>query len=263
MGTGVIELDGGVRIVWERVGSGAPVLLVHGITECRAMWAPVVERLAADRELVLVDLRGHGASSGGPAYDAGTLAADVAAVVTALGLDRPDVVGHSLGGIVATGVGAAGLARSVVDVDQSLQLSAFREQVLAVETLLRDPTMFPMVMAGLFQQLEGDLLPDTERARLAALRRPDQAVVLGVWQVLLELEPADVDAVVDALLGGYRSTPTPFLSLHGIDPGQGYAGWLADRVPGAVTEVWDGHGHYPQLVDPDRFVARLHEFWSA
>jgi pimeloyl-ACP methyl ester carboxylesterase len=45
--------------------------------------------------------------------------------------------------------------------------------------------------------------------------------------------------------------------LHGIDPGPDYAGWLRARVPDAMVEVWPDHGHYPHLVDPERFVARL------
>lgn len=261
MGTGVMERDG-VRIVWERVGAGAPVVLVHGLTEHRGMWAPIVERLAPDREVVLVDLRGHGESSGGAGYEIGEMAADVAAVLGELRLDRPDVVGHSLGGAVATGVGAAGFARTVVNVDQSLQLGAFQDQVRAVAPMLRDATSFQVVMGGLFGQLEGEMLGASERERLAGIRRPDQDVVLGVWQLLLEQDRAEVDAVVDALLAGYREHPTPYLSLLGVDPDDGYAAWIADRVPGAVTEVWPGHGHYPHLIDPDRFVARLHDFWS-
>lgn len=261
MGTGVTERDG-VRIAWERVGAGEPVVLVHGLTECGGAWSPIVDHLAPDREVVLVDLRGHGGSTGAASYDIGEMAADVVAVIGELGLGRPDVVGHSLGGVVATGVGAAGFARTVVDVDQSLQLGAFQEQVRAVEPMLRDPAAFPAVIGGLFAQLEGDLLSAPERERLAGLRRPEQDVVLGVWELLLERDRAEVDAIVDALLAGYREHATPYLALFGVDPGDGYPAWIADRVPGAVTEVWHGHGHYPHLIDPGRFVDRLHDFWS-
>ena len=43
----------------------------------------------------------------------------------------------------------------------------------------------------------------------------------------------------------------------------GYAGWLAGLVPTAEVEVWDGDGHYPHLVEPDRFLARLAAFDAA
>lgn len=263
MGTGTIDI-GDVTIAWERTGAGAPVVLVHGITESRATWAPVTERLAADREVIAIDLRGHGGSSSDPAgsYELAELAGDVLGVVTAIGLERPDVIGHSLGGAVVSALGATGAVRSVVNVDQSLHLSAFQEQVRAVEGMLRDPDAFGLVIAGLFDQLAGPL-DDAERARVGALRRPDQQVVLGVWRVLLEADAADVDAAIDAALAGYRVHPVPYLSIMGVDPGDAYPAWIAARIPGALTEVWADHGHYPHLVDPDRFVARVRQFWAA
>ena len=65
------------------------------------------------------------------------------------------------------------------------------------------------------------------------------------------------DAGVGALAGNVRA---PLLSLHGIDPGDDYAGWLTSLVPTATVEVWPDHGHYPHLVDRDRFVERVHAF---
>ena len=84
--------------------------------------------------------------------------------------------------------------------------------------------------------------------------------MLGVWALLLDQSADDVARSVDSALAGYA---TPYLSLFGIDPGPEYAAWLASRIPGAQVELWEGHGHYPHLVDPDRFVARLHQFWSS
>ena len=55
----------------------------------------------------------------------------------------------------------------------------------------------------------------------------------------------------------------PYLSLHGIDPGAGYQEWLRRLIPDVEIEVWAGFGHYPHLVEPDRFVARIERFWGA
>jgi pimeloyl-ACP methyl ester carboxylesterase len=54
----------------------------------------------------------------------------------------------------------------------------------------------------------------------------------------------------------------PYLALFGLDPSAGYGDWLRERIADSTVEYWIDHGHYPQLVDPDRFVARLHTFWS-
>jgi pimeloyl-ACP methyl ester carboxylesterase len=52
----------------------------------------------------------------------------------------------------------------------------------------------------------------------------------------------------------------PYLSLHGDDPGPGYAAWLRARIPTAEVEVWPGLGHWPHRVEPERFLARLQQF---
>jgi pimeloyl-ACP methyl ester carboxylesterase len=80
----------------------APFVLVHGLASNARMWDGVAARLAERGHLaVTVDLRGHGRSSKpeGP-YDVPTVAADVAALIAALGLDRPVVAGQSWGGNV-------------------------------------------------------------------------------------------------------------------------------------------------------------------
>lgn len=76
---------------------------------------------------------------------------------------------------------------------------------------------------------------------------------------LLAGDRSAIVAAFDEALAGYD---LPYLALFGIDPGPDHPAWLAERIPGAVVEVWDGSGHYPHLVDPDAFVARLRAFWT-
>jgi pimeloyl-ACP methyl ester carboxylesterase len=151
---------------------------------------------------------------------------------------------------------------SVVAVDQSLQLGAFKSDLVAAEPLLRDPDQYRFVVGAMFEAMSGTLLSGDERGRIGALRRPDQAVILGVWDLLLTAPDDQIAAAVDTALAGYVDHPTPYLALFGIDPGESYASWLAERVPGGVVEIWADHGHYPHLVDPDRFVERLIGFWG-
>lgn len=82
-------------------GDGPPMLLLHGLGGSMAHWDPVVPELTGAHRVVLMDLRGHGASGVGPwSWDAAL--ADVEAVIEALDLGDPAVVGMSLGGMVAT-----------------------------------------------------------------------------------------------------------------------------------------------------------------
>lgn len=249
-------------IAWSRTGSGDPVVLVHGITESAASFDPVTERLATTNEVITLDLRGHGESASAATYDLGAMAGDVAAVVAAAGVERPHLVGHSLGGAVVTAAGSALDVASVVDVDQSLQLDSFKTQLVPAEPMLRDPQQYQLVVDAMFETMMGERLSADEAARINALRRADHEVVLGVWELLLSEPVESIAATVDAALVGYAGRDVAYLALFGIDPGDGYADWLAERIAHSTVEYWPDHGHYPHLVDPDRFVDRLRAFWT-
>ena len=256
----------GTSIAWSRTGTGPPVILVHGITESAAAFDPVTERLSSANSVITLDLRGHGESGRSEAYDLAAMATDVAAVIAAAGVDRPHLVGHSLGGAVVTAAGSMLDVASVVDIDQSLQLGEFKEQLASAEAMLRDPEQYQLVVDAMFEMMMGDVLDASEARRINSLRRADHEVVLGAWELLLTQPVEEIAAAIDAALAGYAGRAVPYLALFGLDPGDGYGGWLADRIPGAEVEYWaDGDrpfGHYPHLVDPDRFVARLRRFWD-
>jgi pimeloyl-ACP methyl ester carboxylesterase len=238
------------------------VVLVHGITESAATFDPLVPALSTTNEVITLDLRGHGESALAGSYDLAAMATDVAVVIDAAGASRPHLVGHSLGGAVVTAAGSMLDVASVVVIDQSLQLDAFKAQLAPAEPMLRDPQQYQLVVDAMFEMMMGERLSDEEQARVSALRRADHEVVLGAWELLLSQPVEEIAAAVDAALAGYAGRDVPYLALFGLDPGEGYADWLSQRITGSVVEYWVDHGHYPHLVDPDRFVTRLHEFWS-
>ncbi|MET9732530.1 alpha/beta fold hydrolase [Streptomyces sp. NPDC006458] len=105
-----------VTVSYARVGSGEPLLLLHGIGHHRQAWDPVVDILAAERDVIAVDLPGFGVSPSLPdglAYDLPTTNAALGALCEALDLDRPHVAGNSLGGLLALELGREKRVRSV------------------------------------------------------------------------------------------------------------------------------------------------------
>ena len=83
-------------------GSGPAVVLLHGYAQTSLMWRPLMPLLAPKRTVIVPDLRGAGGSDkpdGG--FDKKTMAADIRALLTALGIDRAAVVGHDIGLMVA------------------------------------------------------------------------------------------------------------------------------------------------------------------
>ncbi len=255
-----LPVGDGAEIAWSRQGSGAPVVLVHGITENARSFDPLAEQLAATNEVVTLDLRGHGESGTAATYDLAARAGDGSAVATAAGCEAPTYVGHSLGGAVVTAVGAAAPSQAVVCIDQSLQLDAFKAQLMAVEPMLRDADAFGPTIDALFDAMYGSL-GDGERTRVAALRRADQNVVLGVWGQILTDSEAEIAATVDAALAGYSGRDVTYVATFGSDPGP-YGEWISERIANARVEVTDGVGHYPHLVDPDGYAALIRSLAS-
>jgi pimeloyl-ACP methyl ester carboxylesterase len=240
-----------VQLAFDQTGSGPLLVLVHGITENRHSWDPLLDRLAATHRVLRVDLRGHGDSPTADSYDLTELAADIEALVD----EPPLLVGHSLGGNVVTAYAAQFPTRGVVNIDQSLNLAPMQAGLKEQEPLLRGEA-FPLVIDALFTSLRGQV-DDDEWQRLTELRKADQDVVLGIWGVMLDTTPEQLTTVADSLISGITA---PYLALNGFDLGPDYPTWLAQRIPTAVVETWDGVGHYPHLVRPDEFSARLAAF---
>lgn len=106
-----------VDLNYRRRGSGEPLLLIHGTGSNLRAWAPVFDLLASRRDVIAVDLPGHG---GSPLAPAGTppTAAGFARLISAflserLGIERPHIAGNSMGGWTALEMAKLGCARSV------------------------------------------------------------------------------------------------------------------------------------------------------
>src|SRR6187401_2986610 len=92
----------GINLYYEVHGSGRPMILLHGGLFSSEMFGPTIPALAAKHQVIAVDLQGHGRTADiDRPLDLRVMADDIAALIDHLGLDRPDVVGYSLGGGVA------------------------------------------------------------------------------------------------------------------------------------------------------------------
>lgn len=163
-------------------GSGAPLLLLNGIGLDLNAWGPIADLLARERRLVLADARGTGGSgsSPGPATTAG-MAADALALVDHLGLERVDVLGLSLGGLVAQELAllAPGRVRALALAATAARLPGRSRRALdAWRRLIRTGA-------------DGD-----------ALRREQVAWVLGAATL-------EDDATTEMILGAMSGAPAP------------------------------------------------------
>ncbi|MGA8988442.1 alpha/beta fold hydrolase [Aeromicrobium sp.] len=104
------------QLVYTRKGSGEPLVLIHGIGHRRQAWDSVFEQLSTKYDVIAVDLAGFGDSPAYPhgvKYDMRNACDNLVANFAAWGIERPHVVGNSLGGAIALELGARNLVRSV------------------------------------------------------------------------------------------------------------------------------------------------------
>jgi pimeloyl-ACP methyl ester carboxylesterase len=140
----------GADIFVRSAGTGPVVVLLHGYAETSDSWAPLAAELIKGYTVVVPDLRGIGRSSrpaGG--YDKKTQAADIRAVVTALGHDRASVVSHDIGIMVAY----AYAARYPDKVERLVVMDAPIPGVAPWDDIVRNPKLWHFSFNG----------PDAER----------------------------------------------------------------------------------------------------
>ena len=96
--SGDVEANG-LRLHYTRTGGAKPpVVLAHGFSDDGLCWTPVAEALEAEYDVIMVDARGHGRSEAPErGYGSAEQAEDLRGVIAALGLQRPPVLGHSMG----------------------------------------------------------------------------------------------------------------------------------------------------------------------
>ena len=244
----------GTRLTYEIRGEGTPVVFLHGLTFDRRTWRPIAERLGDAVQTIAVDLPGHGESPG-PAVPLDELAERIHDLLLSLEVDQPVVVGHSIGGLLAFLYAGLFPARGVVCVDQPLDTRGFAALLKQLEPALRGPG-FASAFARFQESMQIDRVPEPLRSLVYDSQRIEQDVVVGYWDGVLRSEADALQTLIDDVLA---SIDVPALAVFGreLPDGEGHG---LGRVRDLELEEWRGLGHFPQLVEPDRFTARLREF---
>ena len=124
----------GIKLYYETGGTGRPLILLHGGLGAIEMFGPNLAALATDRQVIAVDLQGHGRTADiDRPLSVELMADDIAALIKHLGLESADVMGYSLGGGVAlqTAIRHPEVVRKLVVVSTPFKRSAFYADILA------------------------------------------------------------------------------------------------------------------------------------
>jgi pimeloyl-ACP methyl ester carboxylesterase len=133
-GTGHYAEVNGINLYYETQGSGRPLILLHGGLGSGEMFGPILPTLAANHQVIAVDLQGHGRTADiDRPIDIRLMADDIAALIDHLGLDQPDLLGYSLGGGVAffTAVKHPDKVGKLVIVSANIRRDAIPAEMLA------------------------------------------------------------------------------------------------------------------------------------
>ena len=254
------RIEAGTRVRIE--GAGPPLVLVHGVGLDLEMWEGLAAALAPRHRVIRYDLLGHGASQDPPGpRSLGDFTAQLAALLAALEAGPVDLVGFSMGGLVARAFAAA-------------QGASVRRLVLMNTVCARSPAERDAVRARLREAenagptatIEGALArwfspaflaadpPELRRIR-ARLAANDPAAYLKAYRVF-----AEADREIGELAGRIAC---PTLVMTGeLDVGStpAMARHLADGIPGARCLVLPGQRHLGLIEAPGPALAALGAF---
>lgn len=261
---------GAIEMAYEEHGTGGrPFVLVHGFTGSRDDWREMLPRLAGRGRTVAMDLRGHGDTTNtgdAASYDFAQLARDLVGFLGALGIDRCDLLGHSMGGMVAQIVTLEHPARVA-----SLVLMDTSSEPIRREARAYFETAGKIAVDSGMQTLYEVMRGAAERAT------PSPAVARAIERMGTETHWARIRAKVLAMdpvafaTLGMRLTDSPALTkrLAGIQcpttvlvgaedtPFVESSRKMADQIPGANLVVIEAAGHSPQLENPEAWFAAI------
>jgi pimeloyl-ACP methyl ester carboxylesterase len=230
----------------------SPLVLLHGLAFDRRQWDPLRRELQAidpDREVFAPDLPGHGEAPRRASYDLAEVAEVLHGQVSAaLPGAPPIVVGHSVGGVIATVYAARYPTRAVVNLDQPLIPGAFGAYLRAAEHQLRGPdwkAVWDELMAGMGIAL----LPPAARDLVEITANPRRDLLLGYWSEILHRADEQIVAERVADLRAIGEKEIGYRWVTATEPPAAYAQWLTAALPTAIVTVLSG-GHLPHLEHP-------------
>lgn len=263
-----VALSDGETLAYVPLGNpaGPPVVLIHGYTDSARDWVPLVPYLAGSLRLILVDIRGHG-RSGKPecCYTRFDFAYDIKLLLDALEVRQADIVGHSLGSIIAqtfaeywpqrtrrvilissTGGPRAGAPPRKPAYDYAAQIRQLKEPIDPDSPFMIEWWSSPTPVAEDFIRRQ---------------RRDAAAIPLRVWLAVLDQGTTDTDL--------QRTLPrlkAPTLLLWGsADPimAEDARQSLREALPQAQVQMLQGLGHNPFWEDPRRCAEVMNAFLTA
>jgi pimeloyl-ACP methyl ester carboxylesterase len=265
----ILELDGGdVQVVDRGPRDGSPIVLLHCYTCAIDWWDGMMPLLERRHRVVAIDMLGFGgAEKPGSGYSMTDQAALVDEALSRLGVDEATVVGHSMGGTIATALSeipGSPVAR-LVDIDQAPNNDDYEKEGLPLTAKL---AYMPVIGPALWRILpDASIEEGLEKAFAPGHDVPDAFIEdfrRQTYTSFDEAGQAETDFLDEEPLDSrLRGSGVPVLAIFGAEeqlyePEKALAAF--GRLPGAVTVLIEGAGHSPNVERPAQTAKNVLDF---
>lgn len=260
----MIVLAGDIEIAYDDVGSGVPVVFLHGFPHHRGLWAPQVNALVDRARCIAPDLRGFGESGTRAPWTMDQYADDIAGLLDALRVERAVIAGLSMGGYAALAFWRRHRRRV-----RALVLADTRAGADSEEGRRKRAEMIALAREGGSEAIADAMMPGMIGKSTRA-RHPE--VETAVRRMLLAARVPGIIGALEAMMERPDSTPTlatidvPTLIVVGEEdvltpPSESEA--MHGAIRGSRLEVIAGAGHVSNFERPATFNHVLSEFLAA
>ena len=251
-GAGRYAQVNGIDLYYETHGAGRPLILLHGGLGSGEMFGPILPALAEQHQVITPDLQGHGRTADiDRPIDIRLMADDIAALIEHLGLEKPDLVGYSLGGGVA--------------LQTAVKYPAMVGRLVAASAHIRSDAIYPEMRAqqGQVNAAAADFMKDTPMYQLYQRVAPRPEDFPRLLDKIGESMAKDFDFTEE--VRGLRM-PTLFVAADAdmappshyvevfrlLDGGLRDGGWMGEGRPkgGHALAILPGLTHYNVFSSP-------------
>jgi len=242
----------GINLYYDVRGAGRPLVLLHGGLGSGEMFVPALPQLAERHQVVLPDLQGHGRTADiDRPIDVRLMADDIAALIDHLGLDRPDVVGYSLGGGVALHLAAKhpDKVRRLVLISANVRRDAIPAEMLAQQGQLTGAAVEYMKDTPMYQNYQRVAPRPEDFARLLDKMGESMAKDFDDSDVVRGLQVPTLIVAADADM----APPSHYIEVFKLlDGGLRDGGWMGEGRPkgGHALAILPGLTHYNIWASP-------------
>ena len=244
-----------MRLAATELGDGPALIVLHGLFGSARNWSTIARRLAPSHRVIALDLRNHGASPWADTMTYAEMADDVADFIAAAGLDRPSILGHSMGGKVAMTLALGGAtlgAVIVVDIAPVAFDGGFGQYVAAMSAI----DLTAVERRGDADAALSSAVPDPA-LRAFLLQNLVARDGSYAWRINLRA----IDTGLPALSGFSPADPTSTFAGPALFVAGGRSAYLAAKhhpavrrlFPRAEIAVLDDAGHWLHAEQPEKF----------